>query len=99
MLLNHSLSFCSSLCNYVLLQISIEDIHLPERLGNVSDLHDYPPKFMIHIQSIQTDDTVSLSPKLKVGGLDKKYYFELLTPCKCVGKQTSIRGGPPLFDS
>ena len=53
---------------------------------NVSDLHDYPPKFMIHIQSIQTDDTVSLSPKLKVGGLDKKYYFELLTPSKCVGK-------------
>ena len=70
---NNAIFFC-------LVQILKRDIHLPELLSiKVSDLIDYPPKFIAHIKpSVKTSNP----PKLQVIGLDRECYFELPTPSK-----------------
>ena len=65
------------------MQILKREIHLPELLRmRVSDLLDYPPKFIAHIKAAATS-TTSDPPKLQVRGLDiGEFYFELPTPSK-----------------
>ena len=65
-----------------LMQILKREIHLPELLRvRVSDLLDYPPKFLAYIKAATS--TTSDPPKLQVKGLDiENFSFEILTPSK-----------------
>ena len=71
-------------CLHAKIQIQKRDIDIPEILGiEVSELPDYPPKFLIYIT--KSPDKKSGPPKLIVEGFDiPNCSFPLITPSKSI---------------